>query len=135
LEADLNANTAEFTGQVRVVDDAYTLTADSLSIFFKPQADAPSRLRRGFSARDATKIVARGRVVIRSQDLSASSDGAEYEPDAGRATLWGEKTSAVRIAGPTAPDAGPSSAAEPPAGTAPSTGRVRVVIAPMAKQR
>jgi lipopolysaccharide export system protein LptA len=137
LEADMNANTAEFSGQVCVVDDAFTITADSLSIFFKPQADGQSRLRSGVSAKDATKIVARGRVVIRAQSLTASSDGAEYEPDTGRATLWGEKTPAVRSTAPRTQGAGLSSAAGLPTGAAPapSTGRVRVVLVPTAKQR
>jgi lipopolysaccharide export system protein LptA len=137
LEVDMNANTAEFSGQVCVVDDAFTITTDSLSIFFKPQADGQSRLRSGVSAKDATKIVAHGRVVIHSQGLTASSDGAEYEPNADRATLWGEKTAAVRSTAPRTQGAGLSSAAGLPAGAAPapSTGRVRVVLVPTAKQR
>jgi lipopolysaccharide export system protein LptA len=130
LEADMNADTAEFSGEVRMGDDDFTLTADRLTIFFKSQTQGPDRLRKRVSTRDADKIVARGRVVIRSLNFTVSSDGAEYEPDAGRATLWGEKTAAPR-----APSPGSVSAVGPAGGTVPSAGRVRVVIAPSVNRR
>ena len=131
LEADMNAHSVEFSGQVRVVREAYTLTADSLSIFFKPPAEGQRRLQSGVSAKDASNIAARGRVVIRSQGLTAFSDAAEYDPDTGRATLWGEKPAAVR----SVPGGGIASATGPTVGGVTPTGRVRVVLVPTAKPR
>ena len=52
LEADLNTNTAEFSGHVCVVDDTITMTADTLSVFFKPPTQGQSRLEGAVSARD-----------------------------------------------------------------------------------
>jgi hypothetical protein len=135
LTADMNANTAEFSGQVRVVDDVYTITADSLTVHFKPQAESQSPMAGAVSGKDISRMVARGRVVIRSQRLTAISDAAEYEPDAGRAILWGEKTAPPGPAAPRNHGGAISSEAGLPAGATLSPGRVRVVVMPPADRR
>jgi lipopolysaccharide export system protein LptA len=135
LTADMNANTAEFSGQVRVVDDVYTITADSLTVHFKPQAEGQSRMAGTVSGKDISRMVARGRVVIRSQRLTAVSDAAEYEPDSGQAILWGEKTAPPGSAAPRNHGGAVSSEAGLPAGVALSPGRVRIVVMPSADRR
>jgi lipopolysaccharide export system protein LptA len=127
----MNADTAEFIGQVRVDDDLSTTTADRLTVHFKPGADGQRRLAGAASAKDISRLVARGRVIVRTQNLTAGGDAGEYEPDTGRAALWGEKRAAPR------PGAAPNSAgaggAPEPADTAHE--RVRVVVAPSAERR
>ncbi len=131
LAADMNADTAEFSGQVRVVDDVYTTTADRLTVHFKPGADGQRRMAGAASAKDISRMVARGRVVVRTQNLTAGGDAGEFEPDTGRAALWGEKTAAPRPAA--APSTAGAADAPERAGTAPE--RVRVVVAPSADRR
>jgi LPS export ABC transporter protein LptC len=131
LTADMNADTAEFIGRVRVEDDLSTTTADRLRVHFKPGTDGQHRMAGAASAKDISRMVARGRVVVRTQNLTAGGDAGEYEPDTGRAALWGEKSAAPR------PAAAPNSAG---AGGAPERTdtaheRVRVVVAPSAERR
>jgi lipopolysaccharide export system protein LptA len=131
LAADMNADTAEFSGQVRVVDDITTTTADRLTVHFKPGADGQHRLAGAASAKDISRMVARGRVVVRTQNLTAGGDAGEFEPDTGRAALWGEKSAASRPAA--APNTAGAGSAPEPADTAHQ--RVRVVVAPSADRR
>lgn len=81
LVADMDCNTAEFSGQVRVESDAYTITADRLTIEFKPAAAGRNRLEAAISAKDISRIIARGAVRIRTDILTAGADEAVYEPD------------------------------------------------------
>lgn len=131
LAAEMNANTAEFSGQVRVVDDIYTTTADSLTVHFKPQAEGQSRMAGAVSAKDIARMVARGRVVIRTQSLTAGGDVGEFEPDTGRAALWGEKTASPSPAA----TKNQGGAARPSAGAETVPGRVRVAVVPSADRR
>jgi LPS export ABC transporter protein LptC len=131
LTTDMNANTAEFSGQVRAVDDIYTITADSLTVHFKPQAEGQSRMAGAVSSNDIARMVARGRVVIRTQSLTAGGDAGEFEPDTGRAALWGEKTAS---SGPAATK-NQGGAVRPPAGAETVPGRVRVAVMPSTDRR
>jgi LPS export ABC transporter protein LptC len=131
LTTDMNANTAEFSGQVRAVDNIHTITADSLTVHFKPQTEGQSRLAGAVSAKDIARMVARGRVVIRSQSLTAGADVGEYEPDTGRAALWGEKTASPSAAA--IKDQG--RAVRPSANAETVPGRVRVAVMPSADRR
>jgi LPS export ABC transporter protein LptC len=135
LAADMNADTVEFSGRVRIVDDIYTITSDSLTVHFKPQPGGQNRLAGAVSARDIARMVARGRVVIRSQSLTAGADVGEYEPDTGRATLWGEKATSPNSAATRLRTAAPSSKVRPPAGAETLAGRVRVAVMPSADRR
>ena len=131
LAADMNADTAEFIDRVRVVDDVYTITADRLTVHFKPQAEGQSRMAGAVSSRDLSRVVARGRVVVRTQGLTAGGDAGEFEPGTGRAALWGEK----------APSPGSAAkkdrgrADRPSANAEAAPGRVRVAVIPSADRR
>jgi lipopolysaccharide export system protein LptA len=128
LVADMNANTAEFSDQVRVVNDAYTITADILTLHFKPQAEGQSRMQSSVSGKDISRMVARGRVIIRTGSLTASAELAEYEPDTGRVVLaagGAAKTPADVSVG----SGRPAAAAEAP------PGRVRVTVRPSPDRR
>ena len=87
LVADMNSNSAEFSGQVRVESEAYMITADSLTVQFKPAAEGRKRLDATISANDISRITARGRVLIRTDTLTAVAEEAVYEPDADRVSL------------------------------------------------
>jgi hypothetical protein len=102
----MNANTAEFSDQVRMVSDTYTITADILTIHFKPQAEGQSRMQSAVSGKDISRMVARGSVIIRTESLTASSDVAEYEPDAGRVTLSGGGAASPRAPAAAKPSGG-----------------------------
>jgi len=70
-------------------------------------------------------------VVIRSQSLTAGADVGEYEPDTGRAALWGEKT-----ASPSAPAIKDQARAVKSSANAETVpGRVRVAVMPSADRR
>lgn len=131
LVADMNANTAEFSDQVRVVDDTYTVTADILTIHFKPQAEGQSRMQSAVSAQDISRMVARGRVVLRTESITARAAVAAYEPDTGLVTLSGEGagSAAAKTPGGIAADGRPTPAAEA------APGRVHVTVMPAPDRR
>jgi LPS export ABC transporter protein LptC len=131
LAADMNAHTAEFSDQVHVVDDAYTITADRLTVHFKPRAEDQSRMASAVYSRDLSRMVARGRVVIRTQGLTAGGDAGEFEPDTGRAALWGEKGASASAAA----TKDPGGAVRAPASAETVPGRVRVSVMPSADRR
>jgi lipopolysaccharide export system protein LptA len=135
LVADMNANTAEFSDQVRMVNDAYTITADILTIYFKPQAEGQSRMQSAVSSKDISRMVARGSVIVRTESLTASSDVAEYEPETGRVILEGERPAlpspaAARTSGRVLAVAGRPSVSDESI-----PGRVRVVMLPSPDRR
>jgi lipopolysaccharide transport protein LptA len=130
LVADMNSNTAEFSGQVRVDGEAYTITADHLTVQFKTAAEGPKQLNATISAKDISRISARGRVLIRTSSLTASAEEAVYEPAEDRVSL------VARDAGPSSGgrakgrSSGPSSQRKPLAGKEPAPERVRVTVLP-----
>jgi LPS export ABC transporter protein LptC len=131
LAADMNADTAEFSDQVRVVDDVYTITADRLMVYFKPRAKGQSLTAGAVSSEDLSRVVARGRVVVRTQGLTAGGDAGEFEPGTGRAALWGEKTAATSSGAVKDPDR----SVRPSANAETVLGRVRVAVMPSAARR
>lgn len=135
LVADMNANTAEFSEQVRVVSDTYTITADILTVHFKPQAEGQSRMQSAVSAKDISRMVARGKVLIRTESLTASSDVAEYEPEAGLVTLAGEGSPPQNPASAKASRGIPAAAVRPTAAAEAIPGRVRVIVSPSPDRR
>jgi len=135
LVADMNANTAEFSDQVRMVNDTYTITAEILTIHFKPQAEGQSRMQSAVSGKDISRMVARGSVIIRTETLTASSDVAEYEPDAGRVTLSGGGAASPSPAPAKTSGGAPAVAARPTAPAESIPGRVRVVVLPTSDRR
>lgn len=135
LVADMNANTAEFSDQVRMVSDTYTITADILTIYFKPQAEGQSRMQSAVTGKDISRMVARGDVIIRTDTMTASSDVAEYEPDAGLVTLSSEAAASPNPAAAKASGGVPAVAGRSTAPAESIPGRVRVVVLPSAGRR
>jgi hypothetical protein len=128
LVADMNANTAEFSDQVRVRTETYTVTADILTIHFKPPAEGQSRMQSAVSGQDISRMVARGKVIIRTENLTASADVAEYEPGTGQVTLSGEGPASPRPAAAKAPAGVAAGATRPTAAAEGIPGRVRVTV-------
>jgi lipopolysaccharide export system protein LptA len=86
LVAEMGADTAEFSGAVRVEGDGYTVTADYLTIQFRPGTVGGDRPAETITAKEISRITARGQVRIRTDTLTASSEQAVYEPDSGQ--IW-----------------------------------------------
>jgi len=130
LVADMNSDTAEFSGQVRVESEAYTITADHLTVQFKPAAEGQNRLNATISANDISRITARGRVLIRTDTLTASADEAVYEPDLERVSLTAQD--ALSPSGVRTKDrrTAASSQRGPSAGREPAPKRVKVTVMP-----
>ncbi len=135
LVADMNGNTAEFSDQVRMVNDTYTITADILTIYFKPPVVGQSRMQSAVSGKDIARMVARGRAIIRTESLTARSDVAEYEPDTGQITLSGEGATSPSPAAEKARGGVPAGAGRPTAAAEAIPGRVRVTMLPSPDRR
>lgn len=79
---------AEFSGSVKAVQGKFTLTADTLRIYYEGDPmNAPKGER---STRESIKrIVAGGKVHIVSQEYTADAERAEYLPESDELTLSG----------------------------------------------
>jgi lipopolysaccharide transport protein LptA len=79
---------AEFSGRVKATQGKFTLTADTLRIYYEGDlVNAPKGERSG---REAIKrIVAGGKVHIVSEEYSADAERAEYLPESDELTLAG----------------------------------------------
>jgi len=131
LVADMNSDTAEFSGQVRVESEAYTITADRLTVQFKPAAEGRNRLDATISAKDMSRITARGRVLIRTDTLTASAEEAVYEPDLDRVSLMARDAWSPSGRVPTKDRrSAVSSYRGPSAGREPAPERVKVTVMP-----
>jgi lipopolysaccharide export system protein LptA len=86
LVAEMATDTAEFSGAVRVEGDGYTITADSITIQFRPGTVSQNRSGGTISAKEISRMTARGRVRIQTETLTATAGQAVYDPDSGR--LW-----------------------------------------------
>jgi len=127
LEAEMDADTVEFSGAVRVDGNGYTITADRLTIQFRQGSIDRNRLAGTISAREISRMTARGRVRIQTGSLTADAEQAVYEPDSGRA--WLEPGPASEAS------SGGGRAAAAPAGSTQAPGRpdamrVRVTLLP-----
>ncbi len=73
LVVDMSGDTAEFSGQVRIVDETSTLTADKVMIVFSPPAgEDEDRLNTELSTAEIRRMIARGGVRIRKSDGTAA---------------------------------------------------------------
>lgn len=86
LVAEMATDTAEFSGAVRVEGDGYTITADTITIQFRPGTVSQNRSGGTISAKEISRMTARGRVRIQTETLTATSEQAVYDPDSSR--LW-----------------------------------------------
>jgi hypothetical protein len=132
LVAEMETDTAEFSGAVRVDGDGYTVTADVLTIQFRPGTVSRHQSAGTIPAGEISRMTARGQVRIRAESLSASAAQAVYEPDSGQ--LW-LLTAEDSPAGQVTPEGGRAGAAGPRKGQAArpaSVSRVQVVLLPAA---
>ena len=90
LEADIEGDTAEFSGNVQVDRGEARISADHLKLYYHREQNVESLQQLDVSAVD--KIEARGKVRIRFQDLSAATDKAVYEPKTDTLVLEGSST-------------------------------------------
>jgi len=84
-------NYGEFIGSVIATQGTFVLTADSLRIYYRTEAEKSRTPKSGM----VKKIVASGDVKIISEDMNAVSQTAEYDVDQDVITLVGENSKVV----------------------------------------
>jgi lipopolysaccharide export system protein LptA len=132
LVAEMETDTAEFSGAVRVEGDGYTITADSLTIQFRPGTVSRHQAAGAVSAKEISRMTARGQVRIQSDTLTADAEQAVYEPDSGQ--LWllaADAPPAANIAREGRHTGAPGPRKVQPAARRPAP-RVRVILSPPA---
>lgn len=87
LVSDSNAKFAEFIGNVEAIQGEFVINSDRLKIFYK--GDVKDKKTSGTSE-SIEKIIANGNVKIKSKDMSAVSQQAEYNTDTLILVLIGE---------------------------------------------
>lgn len=129
LSAEMTADAVEFSGDVRVEGDGYTLSADRLTIQFLPGFSRRNRLGGEVTAKDISRLTARGHVRIRTGAITASADQAVYETGSGQFWLMADEGLPETAGRPV-----------PPRGSAPAahrysaTPRVKITVSPAAEQ-
>jgi len=131
LEAEMDADTVEFSGAVRVDGDGFTITADRLTIQFQQGSINRNRQAGSVSAKEISRMTARGRVRILADTLTADAEQAIYEPDTGR--IWLDPAPAGEASPANERAAAPRDRSVQAPGR-PPTLRVRVTILPGAGQ-
>jgi lipopolysaccharide export system protein LptA len=89
----VNNNTdkvAEFTGKVKAEQGNFSITSDTLRIYYEGDLINPPKDQRAKS--QVTKMVAIGHVHIISDQYIADADRAEYDPATDVLTLIGENS-------------------------------------------
>lgn len=94
LEADINGDTAEFSGNVRIHRGATRITAEYLTLHYNRKGDAEEFSQVDVSALE--KIEARGQVRIQHQDIQARTETAVYETRTETLTLEGGETTVTK---------------------------------------
>ena len=94
LVADIKANRAEFSGNVRVTLENTVLTADFLIIYYRQLSKNKNDMSIDKSS--IKKIVAQGKVKIDFGDAVASAEMAEYFADSDELTLSGRNSTVVK---------------------------------------
>jgi lipopolysaccharide export system protein LptA len=92
----VNNNTekvAEFTGSVKATQGTFSITADTLRIHYEGDLINPPKDKSAKS--QVTKMVAIGHVHIISDQYTADSERAEYDPASDVLTLIGENSRAT----------------------------------------
>ncbi|MBA3034930.1 MAG: lipopolysaccharide transport periplasmic protein LptA [Desulfobacterium sp.] len=87
LVSDSNAKFAEFIGNVEAIQGEFFINSDRLKIFYK--GDAKEKTASG-TGESIEKIIATGNVHIKSKDMSAVTQQAQYNTDTMIITLTGE---------------------------------------------
>jgi lipopolysaccharide export system protein LptA len=137
LEVDLDGNTAEFSGKVRMSDAESTLSADRVVIDYTSAGKGEAMLDSSLSAADISRMTASGQVLVQKTDgTSAEADNAVLDNRLKEITLTGPDAAlsgsafAVRAGRIVLHQTDGSLAAQ---GLAP--GRVRVTLAPSPARR
>jgi lipopolysaccharide transport protein LptA len=94
LETDIEGNTAEFSGNVRVDRGEARMEADHLKLYYR--RDRRLEDLQQLNAAGVDKIEARGNVRIRYQGISALTDRAVYDPPSDTLTMEGGNTRVAR---------------------------------------
>ncbi len=89
LLVDLEADSAEFSGRVRLAEKNTTTTADQITVYTAPRPEHAGSTTPDPDQIDVDRVIARGRVVVQSGDTSAEAEAALYEPETGTLTLTG----------------------------------------------
>ncbi len=76
LDADVNENYSEFSGNVKAVQGDTVITADRIRIYFKSSRNSSGQLGVGEDA--VEKITARGHVKINTGEMTALTSEASY---------------------------------------------------------
>ncbi len=127
LEAEMDADTVEFSGAVHVDGDGYTITADRLTIQFQQGSIDRNRLAGTISAKEISRMTARGRVRFQTDTLTADAEQAVYEPDTGR--IWLDPAPAAEVSPAGERAAAPRGRSAQAPGRPPAL-RVRVTLLP-----
>lgn len=92
LDVDLNTSAAEFSGHVHMVEKGSVITSDTMTVYTTQKEGATAPAAGALSDAVITKMIARGQVVIKTENATARADEAVYEPSSGLLTLSGRDT-------------------------------------------
>jgi lipopolysaccharide transport protein LptA len=92
LDVDMNTSAAEFSGHVHMVERGSVITSDTLTVYTTQKEGATAPAAGALSDAVITKMIARGQVVIKTENATARADEAVYEPGSGLLTLSGRDT-------------------------------------------
>jgi lipopolysaccharide transport protein LptA len=88
----MNTSAAEFSGHVHVVEKGSVITSDTLTIYTTQKEGETAPAAGALSDSVITQMIARGQVVIQTENSTARADEAVYEPSSGLLTLSGRDT-------------------------------------------
>lgn len=94
LEADINGDTAKFSGNVRVHRGATLITTEYLTLYYNRKGKTEEFSRVDVSALE--KIEAGGQVRIQHQDIQAQAELAVYQTLTETLTLEGRETTVTK---------------------------------------
>jgi lipopolysaccharide export system protein LptA len=90
LVSNNNEKYAEFSGSVKAVQGKFSVTSDTLRVYYEGDLANPSQGKNEGKGKDAIKkIVATGKVVIVTEQYTAESQRAEYLLETDVLTLTG----------------------------------------------
>lgn len=89
LLVDMDGDWAEFSGRVRLEQKATTTTADTLTVHYTRPAEHAAAAAGTVEEVTLTRLVARGSVTVKTEEVTAEAEEAVYEPATGTLTLLG----------------------------------------------
>jgi LPS export ABC transporter protein LptC/lipopolysaccharide transport protein LptA len=91
LLVDLNADAAEFSGNARLTEKNSLTTAETITVYAVPRPEGARSAAADPDQVAVERVVARGGVVIRTEESTAAADEALYEPATETLTLTGRQ--------------------------------------------